>query len=145
TAQTQAFLESVELEDLQKQETWAQLTTVVKIHPDDDVLPARAKYVKKESRPKQRPIKSNNYSIRFNHLIVDSPMWYTLADCIASKLLTGRAPKVIEAIRFQPQGVQKGLRPINIAGNPAYRIDPYKDDFYRRLIELRNEVKADIK
>src|SRR5262249_8576166 len=53
--------------------------------------------------------------------------------------------KVIQAIRFQPQGVQRGLRPINIAGNPAYRIDPYKDDFYRRLIELRIDVKANFK
>src|SRR5262249_38138997 len=79
------------------------------------------------------------------HLTSESPMWYTLADCIADKLSTGRAPKVIQAIRFQPQGEPKGLLPIDIAGNPAYRIDPYEDDLYRRLIELRNDVKASIK
>jgi transcriptional regulator with XRE-family HTH domain len=133
TAETQNFLESVRLEDLQKQETWAQLATIVQIQPMDDVLPVRAKYDGKQ------------YSIGLNYLTGDSPIWYTLADCIASKLLTRRAPRVIQAIRFRPQGVQKGLRPINIAGNPAYRIDPYKDDFYRQLIELRNEVKAKIK
>src|SRR5262245_8001683 len=133
TAETQASLESVRLEDLQKQETWAQLATIVRIQPMDDVLPVRAKYDGKQ------------YRIGLNHLTGDSPMWYTLADCIASKLLTGRVPKVIQAIRFQPQGVQKGLRPINIAGNPAYRIDPNKDDFYQRLMELRIDVKDNSK
>src|SRR5262249_49545393 len=130
TAETQAFLESVRLEDLQKQETWAQLPTIVQIQPMDDVLPVRAKYAVEQ------------YSIGLNRLTGDSPMWYTLADCIASKLFTGRAPKVIQAIRFQPYGMQEDLRPIEIAGNPAYRIEPYEDDFYRRLIELRIEVKA---
>ena len=28
-----------------------------------------------------------------------------------------------------------------ITGNPEYRIDPYKDDFYRRVIDLRSTVK----
>src|SRR5262249_50888512 len=120
TVETQAFLKTVQLEDLQKQETWAQLATIVRIQPMDDVLPIRAKYDRKQ------------YSIGLNHLTCDFPMWYTLADCIVSKLLTGRTPKVLEAIRFQPQGMQKGLQPINIAGNPAYRIDPYKNDFYHR-------------
>src|SRR5262249_37292617 len=120
TTETQAFLESVRLEDLQQQATWPQLTTIVRIQPMGDILPVRAKYDGKQN------------SIALNPLTSDFQMWYTLADCVASKLLTGRAPKVLEAIRFQPQGVQQGLQPINITGNPAYRIDPYKDDFYRR-------------
>ena len=133
TAETQSFLDSIEVDDLQKQETWGQLTTIVQILPADDVLPVRAKYDEKQ------------YSIGLNHLTGKFPMWYTLADCIANKLLTRRAPKLVKAIRFRSFGKQKGLQPIEIAGNSAYKIDPYKDDFYRRLIELRNDVKTQIK
>lgn len=64
---------------------------------------------------------------------------------MASKLLTGKAPEIIEAVRFEPSGTQEGLRSIDIAGNPEYRIDPYEDDFYRRLIDLRSEVKGKLK
>jgi hypothetical protein len=36
-----------------------------------------------------------------------------LADAIASKLRTGRAPKVLRAITFEPDGVQDDLKPVN--------------------------------
>jgi hypothetical protein len=32
---------------------------------------------------------------------------------------------------------------VNIAGNPAYRIGPKRDDFYKRLIDLRRKVKEE--
>jgi hypothetical protein len=44
-------------------------------------------------------------------------------------------------MRFKPKGIQQGLKPVLIAGNPAYRIDPRRDDLFKRLIELRHEVK----
>jgi DNA-binding Xre family transcriptional regulator len=68
-------------------------------------------------------------------------MWFTLADCIASKLLTGKTPKVIEALAFKAGKPQRGLHPVSIAGNQAYLINPTKHDFYKLLIELRNDVK----
>jgi hypothetical protein len=42
-------------------------------------------------------------TIGLNHLSSDRGLWFTLADCVASKLLTGKAPKVERAIRFRPQ------------------------------------------
>ena len=42
----------------------------------------------------------------------------TLADCIASVLHTGKAPRVLRALRFEPIGVQEGLRPIDVGGDP---------------------------
>jgi hypothetical protein len=66
---------------------------------------------------------------------------YTLADCVGSKLHTEKAPTVVRAIAFLPRKPQAGLQPIDIAGKPDYRVDPYKDDYYRKLIELRNDVK----
>ena len=46
------------------------------------------------------------------------------------------------AIRFTPGLIQHGMRPINIAGQPDFRIDPYGEDFIQRLIELRAHAKT---
>ena len=34
---------------------------------------------------------------------------------------------------------------MSIAGNPNYRVDPAKDDFFKRLIDLRNTIKAELR
>jgi hypothetical protein len=133
TAQVGKLLGKVRIKDLQKQSFWKKLTVLVKIQPDNDILPVRAKYGSQ-----------NQYSIGLNYLKCEKPLWFTLADCIASTLLTGRPPRVIEALRFRPKRIQKNLKPIRIMGKPAYRIDPAKDDFYRRLIDLRSQVKANM-
>jgi hypothetical protein len=49
---TQAFLDSVRLLDLQDAATWRQLTTLVQILPDADIFPVRARYA---ARIKERP------------------------------------------------------------------------------------------
>jgi hypothetical protein len=133
TAPVREILRKVRIKDLQKQSFWKKLTVLVKVQPDNDILPVRAKYGSQ-----------NQYSIGLNYLKCEKPLWFTLADCIASTLLTGRPPRVIEALRFRPKRIQKNLKPIRIMGKPAYRIDPTKDDFYRRLIDLRSHVKANM-
>jgi hypothetical protein len=72
-------------------------------------------------------------------------LWFTLADCLASKLLTGKAPRVERAIRFSPRAAQKGLTRIVISGNLEYPIIPKRDDFYKRVIDLRRTVQAKAK
>jgi hypothetical protein len=67
-------------------------------------------------------------TIGLNYLSSEQPLWITLADCLASKILTGRSPKIVKALRFSPGELQDGLKPISMAGNDAYRIDPLKDD-----------------
>jgi hypothetical protein len=84
-----AFLDRITIEDLQRPEIWQRLNTIVQVLPDDDILPVRAKY---EGEPQAK--------IGLNHLTCDIPLCYTLADCIASKLLTGKCPKVTQAISF---------------------------------------------
>jgi predicted transcriptional regulator len=131
TEEVRRFLDNVSLEDLQKPETWTRLRTLVRVKPEADVFPVRGRYGEE-----------GQYTIGLNHLTSEEPLWYTLADCVASKLLTGKAPDVVEALRFEPAGVQPELGPIDLAGNPDYRIDPARDDFYKRLIDLRSEVKS---
>lgn len=141
TAATQTFLDSIQRDDLQNPESWRQLTTVVQVQPDADIFPVRARYapqVKGERKSGDMP------TIGLNYLSADRPLWFTLADCVASKLLTGKAPKVVRAIRFSAKPPQGGLKPIKIAGNSEFRVEPLKDDFYKRVIELRRRVKAEL-
>jgi len=129
------FLRSATLGDFQKPEAWSKLTTLVQIEPDDDLVPIRADYGGNQQS-----------TIGLNILAAGNPpFWYTLPDIVGSKLQTGKFPKVLRAITFEPDGVQTDLRPVDICGNPEYRIDPCEDDFFRRLIDMRSAVKACMK
>jgi hypothetical protein len=134
TQNVRDFLETLTLDSIQDRKTWLNLTAIVKLQPEEDLFPTRARYRG-----------DSTLSIGLNHLSSKQPLWYTLADCVASTLLTGKAPKVLEAIRFSAMEPQDGLTAVDIAGNPEYRVDPYKDDFYRRLIELRQQIKQQMK
>lgn len=131
TAETRALLEGIDIEALQSPATWDRLATLVRVLPDGDIFPVRAAY-------------SNEAQITIgaNYLSSDCPIWFTLADCIAAKLLTGKSARIVEALTFEPRPVQPGLRPVDISGNPAYRVDPVTTDFFKRVIELRQSVKA---
>ncbi len=130
TEQAQRLLDEIDIDDLQHQSFWQGLTVLVEVSPDDDLFPVRAKYGTE-----------THYTIGVNRLTSDPTQWYTLADCIAAKLLTGKAPKIVRAILFKPGELQTGLKPFQIAGRRKFQIDPVKDDFYRRLIDLRTETK----
>jgi hypothetical protein len=130
TAETSVLLEAVNLADLQKPATWRQLTTLVRVKPTADLLPVRAKYDER------------TYTIGLNYLSVETSLWYTLSDCIVSKLLTGKSPEIEKAITYRPEPRQEGLKPVKILGRNDYTIDPYTDDFYLSLIDLRDEAKA---
>ncbi|MGI4949208.1 MAG: hypothetical protein ACRYHC_11065 [Janthinobacterium lividum] len=134
TAETRAFLDAIDLHALQSPATWGRLATLVRVVPAGEVFPVRTEYAE-----------SGQPTIGANHLTAESPLWFTLADCIAAKLLTGKTPQVIEATSFTPGPVQPGLRPIDIAGNPEYRVDPNTTDFFKRVIELRQSVKKRMK
>jgi hypothetical protein len=129
TVDTRTFLESVTLEDLQDPKTWKKLCTIVRISPDGDVLPVRAKY------------NGETHTIGLNRLTSEHPIWYTLADCVVSKFLSGRCPHIVQAVSYRPGRPQEGLAPIKIMGREDYVIDPRKDDLFRRLIDLRDEAK----
>lgn len=131
TQKTRKLLANVTLDDLQSPDLWRHLAVLVKVQPDADIFPVRAAY--------EGEILA---TIGANYLSSASPLWFTLADCIASKLLTGKAPKVLEAVAFEPGEMQTDLRPINVSGNPQYRVDPVETDFFRRVIELRKATQA---
>ncbi len=131
TEQAQGLLDAATVDDLQSPSFWGGLTILVAIVPQADLFPVRARY----------GIEAH-YTIGLNHLASEAPPWFTLADCIAAKLLTGKMPKLIRAIRFTPGPVQAGLKQIDIAGQATHHIDPARNDFYRRLIDLRSETRT---
>jgi hypothetical protein len=128
------FLNEVTLADLRNPSTWPRLTTLVQIAPDDDVVPVRAPYMGEQQA-----------TIGVNYLHSGEPIWFTIADCIASKILTGKTPRVLKAVSFEPGAQQEGLTPIRIAGDSHYEVDPATDDFYRRIIDLRSSIKTNMK
>ena len=142
TSETQSFLDRVQLVDLAAPETWKNLTTLVQVLPEKDTFPVRARYapsIKSERKSGDMP------TIGVNYLSSDRPLWFTLTDCVVSKLLTGKAPKVLKAVRFSAKEPQPGLKPIEIVGKSTFRVEPLQDDFYKRVIELRRQTKDELK
>jgi hypothetical protein len=131
TAEARQLLESVDLRQLQSPAFWRQLPMLVRARPDADIFPVRASYSGEAQS-----------TIGTNYLSSDTPLWFTLADCIASKLLTGKVPEVVEAVEFIPGPIQTELQPINVSGDSAYRVDPAEHDFFKRVIELRQSIKG---
>jgi len=117
------------LEYLHDKNNWRQLTTLVKIKPDGDRLPLRTNYGD-----------GNSTNIALPYVTSEIPLWYTLADVIASKLLIGNTPEVVEAIILNPGETQYEVKPIKIMGEDA--IDLTTEDFFIRVGDLRNKYKA---
>ena len=134
TFKTQQSLEKITISELQNQDTWRSLSTIVQVMPDNDIFPVREKYNN-----------DSQYTIGSNYLTSKDPLWFTLADCISSKLLTGRTPKILQAVSFMPAETQSDLISVNISGNEAYRVSPYDGDFFKQIIDLRTVVKKKIK
>lgn len=134
TEEARCLLDGISLLDLETPCLWKQLHMLVRVVPKGEIFPVRAAYA---GGPQM--------TIGANHLTSEQPLWFTLADCIAAKLLTGQAPEVIDAIAFTPKSTQSDLKPIKVGGNDAYRVDPAQDDFFRRVIELRQATKRQIK
>lgn len=131
TAETRALLDRIDIDMLKSKTIWQQFPVLVRVKPDADIFPVRAHYGQ-----------SPQATIGANFLTADRGLWFTLPDCIASKLLTGKAPEILKAIVFSPGPAQPDLRPVQISGKTDYTVDPVADDFYRRIIELRQTVKA---
>jgi hypothetical protein len=121
------LLSGVEIEDTFDPAFWKDLSFFALVKPDEDILPVRTVY---NGRTK---------NIGVNYLTSKKPIWYAGPDIVASKLFTGKAPRIIKAIRMLASGEQKNLRSTDLAG--TVRIDPRKDDFFVRVIEEGNRLK----
>lgn len=130
----ETFLRSLKAADSFRPATWKRLPAFVKVVPDGDVLPVRAKYAE-----------TNDWQVAVNHLYSrnddarQSALWFSLPDVVASVILTGRVPKIVDAFRIEAKGVQK-LQAVKLRG--AIAVDPRNEDFFRVAIEERQRVKS---
>lgn len=128
------FLEQVNEDFLFQPRNWPKLTAFVRLIPDGDILPTRGQY---------SPV-SNDWQVALNHLYgssEDDALWFSLPDVVASVLLTGRIPKIVDAFRIEPSGdILKGLKPVKLQGE--IEIDPRNQDFFKHVIEERKRIDS---
>jgi len=132
TDEVRQLLETVNSKMLRDSILWNNFNGLVIIQPNNDILPVRMDY------------KGDNksFNVGINYLKSDTPMWSALPDVIASKLLTGKAPQILEAVRFVSKGIQKDLKSSEILGIP---LDPRKNNLIQVLVEERQKIKERIK
>jgi hypothetical protein len=112
---------------------WKRLRVVCRVRPRGDRLPVRADYGG-DGRNMALPV-----------IEYGPDCYWTLLDVIASFLLTGKAPNVMEAFRFTPHGsIADQTKPITLLGDPNYTIDLRQDDLFTRVIDLRTKVKREM-
>jgi hypothetical protein len=128
TNDVRRFVDECSVEDLRLAQTWTCLHSIVQGRPNDDIFPVRAVYELGQAA-----------NIGVNRLRSGEPTWFTLADVLAAKVLGGKAPEIVAAIRFAPYRPQSGLRPIALE---RIEVQPEVDDFYKLLIDQRQRIQA---
>jgi hypothetical protein len=121
------FVNSLKIEDLRNPEIWhkSEMHSIVKVKPNSDILPVRMEYSRLTK------------NIGINYLTSDKELWYTIEDIIASKILTGKTPEIIQAFTFYPERKQSHLKNVKISDIEVNS----SDDFIRKVIEERIRVK----
>ncbi|NYF51210.1 DNA polymerase [Tunturiibacter gelidoferens] len=126
------FLNCVSADHLFNPDTWKNLAAFVQIIPDGDILPSRSKYA----------TASNDWQVGANHIYSEvensTALWFALPDVVASMILTGRVPKIVDAFRLKAKGKSKGLKPISL--RKAIKVDTRNQDLFKVVIEERKRL-----
>lgn len=138
-SEVRRFLSKLSPSDLFKPSIWKRMTAFVRVIPGGDVLPSRSKY----------SLDSNDWQVALNHLtgLSNDPkdaLWFSLPDVVASVLLTGRIPRIVDAFRIEARGKLDKLKPIKLRSE--IRVDPSTQDFFKIVIEQRKllSLRTDI-
>ncbi len=130
-----AFLKDLSPETLLSPEIWPKLRSMVKLIPQGDILPVRARFAAPADPP----------NIAVTPVFGVEAIWYTLADVCAAVLLNpGKIPEIEQAYELIPHGIVP-TQPKCIFGDERYPIDLQKDDLFKVVIEMRQEIKAEVK
>ena len=129
TSDVRELLDTVTLDDCFDPELWRSFVGFVLVLPNKDVLPVRA------------PFNAQSFNIAVTPLTSDEPLWYSIADCVASALITGKTPQVIRAVRLVARGNNSRLRSVKVRG--TLDVDPSLMDPMAAMTEERQRVKRD--
>jgi len=128
TVETRDLLANVTAEMLFDPAFWPLLRRFVRIRPDNDVVPVR-----------QRPSSSSEpYTISVTNFTSDRSYWFTFGDVVGSKLYTGKAPVIEEAIEVYGDEPMDGLRPLQLRG---LTLDADREIF-KTVVEERQRAKG---
>lgn len=127
-ATLQRWLARLTIEDCLDPRFWPKLNGLVLVEPAGEILPVRARYSS-----------YGRYGVGVNPLWSEEPLWFTLADVVASSLLTGRSPRALRVVRLVPRDRHSGMRPLRIRGSRP--IDPYREDAFKALVEERRRFE----
>lgn len=130
-----AFLKNLTPEILLNKEIWPKLRSMGKLIPQGDILPVRARFAAPADPP----------NIAVTPVFSAEAIWYTLADvCAAVMMNPNKMPIVEQAYELIPHGMVP-TQPKCIFGDERYLIDLQKDDLFKVVIEMRQEIKAEVK
>lgn len=115
------------LDHLKLSNYWIPLKVMCKIKGSGLILPIRAKFDGLDT------------NIALCETNLSHPTWYTLSDVLASQLLGGQEPEIIEAFEVVPQGQIKTKELYMF--NDLVCINPAQDDIFVTLINERTELK----
>jgi hypothetical protein len=128
------LLSALKPSDLFDPALWRMLPAFVQMVPNGDILPVRARY----------GAITHDWQVGINHLYTrhtqEEALWFSLPDVVASVILTGRVPKIIDAFRLKPDGRLTDMRSVRLRG--SVEIDPRDRDFFRVVIQERNRIKS---
>ena len=130
TESVRRLLKRITLKGCFRPAMWKHLRFFALVKADNDILPVRTVY------------NEVTQNIGNNYLTSDTPMWFAGPDLVASVIRTGKMPHIIRAIRMVPYGKQAGMRSVSLRSSKV-KIDPYKHDLFRKIIEQRKLHKAD--
>lgn len=132
TDEIRHLADTVTLADCFNPALWPRLVGIALVEPDGDILPVRARYgANDEWGNAVNPVHQGP---------LGHALWYSLADVVASTLLTGRPPKILRAVRFEPHGTDPDLLTTTL--HNRIPVDPSRQDFFRRVIEERQRLRA---
>jgi hypothetical protein len=127
------FLRGLTPENLFDKKTWKRLPAFVKVIPNGDILPSRSKY----------SLASNDWQVAVNHLYASDHeeskgLWFSLPDVVASVLLTGEIPTIVDAFKLVAKGKSSDLRSVLLGGDVP--VNPRTHDLFRTVIEQRKSL-----
>ena len=87
---------------------------------------------------------SNDWQVALNYLYspdyaTAEDLWFSLPDVVASVLLTGKIPQIVDAFKLVPRGKLADLRSIRFGGEVG--VNPQTQDLFRTKLSRREIIE----
>jgi hypothetical protein len=133
TQEIENFLHGLTPEKLFSPATWKKLPAFVKVIPNGDLLPSRARY----------STASNDWQVALNYLhpseyAPSEGLWFSLPDVATSVLRTGKIPVIVDAFKIVAVGKLTDLASVRLAAEVV--VDPRTQDLFKTMIEKRKSL-----